>query len=651
MHDPPRLVVISLDGAGDEIVDRMLAGGHMPNLAALAERGAAAEWSVSSFPSKTATAHATLWTGCWPAAHGITSNSVPLGDLADGSPLDRGRSGFSSEALLAEPLYVTAAKAGRRVAVLSATQSYPEEPHVATLRAAGVPAERYRSVSGFEHRIARSRVLGPAELAAGDPPDTAWSVPGLADDAREIELTVGDTPVHLLVYDDPDHPTAGLDTVLVRTGSRHPDRATAEARLTAVPADSESLAAWSPPLAVTGEIHSGPHRANAFFRLFDLAPDGSSFALYQRAVYGLDGALSDADKAGYLAAYPGFHDDMFDVYVGAGLGPILGQGGDGTAEERLLEAVAFDARLMGDGFRHAVRAWDPDVLFHYWPVTDTAGHVWVGVLDPSSPGYDPQVAERLTPFYARVFELADAWLGEVVRAAGPDAVVAVVSDHGMAGITRSFAVNELLAEAGLLAWGDDGRPDLARTRVLAPGYSSGFYLVVHDERFGGPVVGAAARKEALEAATAALLSARDPDGPGRVGAPVVRRVFRADEAPGLGIGGPRGGDLYFDLAPGYYPRLGTGSTAIAIAIADGPFSAERSPWGTTGQHGFWPERRDMHAILYLAGPGVPAGARLSPVRHVDVAPTLAALVGLPAPPCSTGEHGGHALGELLVPSP
>lgn len=630
--DPPRLVVISLDGAGDQIVDRMLAGGHMPHLAALAARGASAAWSVSSFPSKTATAHATLWTGCWPAAHGITANTVPLGDLSDGAPLDRGRSGFSSESLLAEPLYITAAKAGRRVAVLSATQAYPEGPHLETLRAAGVPPESYRSVSGFEHEIAPPRAFGPEELAAAGRPSDDWGVPGLGPGARELEVIVGQTPVHLLIH--------GRE-VLVRTGSRHPDRATAEARLDAAPADGEDLAAWSPPLPVEGETSAGRRRAHVFFRLFELSDDGSSFLLYQRTVHGLDGALSDDDLAGYLAAYPGFHDDVFDVYVAGGLGPIVrrgGQGGDGTAEERLLEAIAFDARLVGDGFRHAVDTWDPDVLFHYWPVPDTAGHVWIGVLDPASPGYDPLVAERLAPYYERVFELADAWLGEIVEAAGPDAVVAVVSDHGMTGITRGFAVNELMAEAGLLAWDEDGRPDLARTRVLAPGFSTGFYLVANDGRFGGPVGGAAERDEVLEAATAALLAARDPDGPGGVGAPVVRRVFRADEAPGMGIGGPRGGDLYFDLAPGYYPRGGR---------ADAPFTAERSPWASSGQHGFWPERRDMHAIFYLAGPGVPAGLRLSPVRHIDVAPTLAALVGLPAPPCSTGGHGGHALGEVL----
>ena len=60
------------------------------------------------------------------------------------------------------------------------------------------------------------------------------------------------------------------------------------------------------------------------------------------------------------------------------------------------------------------------------------------------------------------------------------------------------------------------------------------------------------------------------------------------------------------------------------------------------QHGFPPERRDMNAIFYAAGPGWRRGVRLGPVRHVDLALTLAA-VGLPAPKDTTGKVVAGAL--------
>lgn len=137
------------------------------------------------------------------------------------------------------------------------------------------------------------------------------------------------------------------------------------------------------------------------------------------------------------------------------------------------------------------------------------------------------------------------------------------------------------------------------------------------------------REEVLRRAEEVLLAVRDP----ATGRPVVTRVFRPEELPGLGIGGPRGGDLYFDLAPGYYASAAPASDVV------GP---SRTSWGRGG-HGFWPERRDMHAIFYAAGPGLRSGVRIPGIRHVDIAPTLARAVGLPAP----ADACGHVVGEML----
>ncbi len=118
------------------------------------------------------------------------------------------------------------------------------------------------------------------------------------------------------------------------------------------------------------------------------------------------------------------------------------------------------------------------------------------------------------------------------------------------------------------------------------------------------------------------------------GKPVVTRVFRVEELGGMGVGGPLAGDLYLDLAPGYYPSR---------ALAERPLSPTRVPWGE-GVHGFWPERREMHAIFYVRGPGIHRGVTVAPTRHVDVAPTLARLLGIPAPAQATG----RVVEELLA---
>jgi arylsulfatase A-like enzyme len=53
----------------------------------------------------------------------------------------------------------------------------------------------------------------------------------------------------------------------------------------------------------------------------------------------------------------------------------------------------------------------------------------------------------------------------------------------------------------------------------------------------------------------------------------------------------------------------------------------------------------MHAIFYAAGPGIRPGARPGEVRLIDVAPTLARLLGLPVPPQATG----RVIEEALAP--
>jgi len=617
---PPRLIVVSWDGAPDWAVDRLLAEGHLPNLARLAERGATAAHVVAAWPSKTAVGHAALWTGCWGDGNGITGNAVPVLPRAEHTVLEAAR-GFSSEALTAEPLYVAAARAGRRTAVLSATHVYPFAPHLAALAAAGVPTDRFVAFSGFEHEIAPGRLHGADELrpAAG-----GWRrLPPHDGRLLELELACGDTTLAALVFDDPADPAAGFDTVLVR---RSRADTAGQARLKPRAAAAEPVG-WSAPFAV----RRGAGEGVTLFRLFELAPDGSRLALYRRGASAVAAAGPAEAIAGYRAAYPAFHDDAFSLYGRGGFGPTLAAGGDGEAERRVLEIVANDCDHLSAGSRWALADWRADVLFHYSPMSDSASHAWVGALDPTAPGHDPAAAARLWPFYAAVFHQLDRWLGTLVEAAGPGAVIAVVSDHGMAGVRRLVDVNRILEHAGLLARADGGI-DLARSRVLAPAFAD-FFLAVNETSWRSGIVEPAERDRVLDAATAALLAARDPD----TGGVLIERVFRPEQFPGRGAGGPAGGDLYLDPAPGYYPaQLPTDRIA-------GPLP---EPWGA-GMHGFDPERRTMHAIFVVAGPGVAAGAALPAIRQIDVAPTLARLIGIPAPRQAVG----HVIGQAFAPAP
>jgi predicted AlkP superfamily pyrophosphatase or phosphodiesterase len=50
-----------------------------------------------------------------------------------------------------------------------------------------------------------------------------------------------------------------------------------------------------------------------------------------------------------------------------------------------------------------------------------------------------------------------------------------------------------------------------------------------------------------------------------------------------------------------------------------------------GVHGYTPDHPEMGAIFLGMGRGVPRGVRIGPVRNIDIAPTIAMLLGIDPP--------------------
>ena len=107
-----------------------------------------------------------------------------------------------------------------------------------------------------------------------------------------------------------------------------------------------------------------------------------------------------------------------------------------------------------------------------------------------------------------------------------------------------------------------------------------------------------------------------------MGAPTLPPSYRS-HFPG------RSGDLTLVAEP---PRVFARPTFAQKALA--AFRSLRG--GSRGAHGYDPEHPDMGAIFFALGRGVPAGAKLGPIRVIDVAPTAAALLGMEPPEQSEG---------------
>ena len=614
-----RAVLLTLDGAGAAVVADAVARGVMPRLGRLRAAGATADGSLTSIPAKTAPGHAAIFTGTWADGNGISGNRVTVA----GGPVTEEDTGYTSTHLRAEPIWATAAREGLEASVVSAPQIYPFAPYQRERRFGGNFDRNLTLVEGYQNYEVTDQVYTAAELRPRAAAGWIHDLPAHEGEALEVALTVAGSRIDGLLYDDPSDPARGLDTLYLGLDKD------ARGGVTLKPAPARGTdASGFAGLAV----RLGGTRAAAYFRLFELSPDGARILLYRATVHAI------------RASKPRIEDPAFDVtggfvggwasraYENGELGPPLWTGGDGTAERRYLEVVALCVRQFTRLTDFAMDRTPWKLLVTYLPFPDGALHLWLGRLDPSLPGHDPALARRLQPLLDEVLAAADAFVGHVADRAGADTIVAVGADHGMGGVDRVVNPNVALRRAGLLAVDARGQIDLARTRAVYFTGNSAYVLINRIDREGGivkPQDEDAVRRQVV----AALRAVRDP----RTGRSPVTGVVDPRQTRGRdpGMGGPQGGDLYLSLLPGY--------------DLSGDLDGEVvEPVPPKGVHFLNPERPEMLASFVVAGPGVAAGARLGTIRQIDIAPTLCALMGISPPAQATGKVLREALARSGV---
>jgi predicted AlkP superfamily pyrophosphatase or phosphodiesterase len=596
-----RAILISLDSAAAGVLDDAVTRGVMPSLADLRRRGATARGSVTTIPSKTAAGHAALYTGAWSDRNGIAGNDVVL----PGAAITETTSGYSSVPLLAEPIWAAAARQDVDVTVVSATQVYPFSTYLSERRFPGYYARHLTMFDGYQSLEARDKVYGAADLR---PAATEWlgALPAHTGEPRTLVIEDLGLRIDALLYDDPADPAAGFDTLLLALDGDPGSAVT----LKPAPLRADPSAFGGLRLPFSGG------EAAVYFRLFDLAGDGSALTLYRTAPHLLRSNKPRLEQSAFDASGGFIGNAAVSSYDRGELGPPLWKGGDGTAERRYLETVALVVRQFSrlNDFAFDRTSWE--LLLTYLPFPDEAVHLWYGYLDASLPGHDAALAARLRPFLDEVLRLADAEIGHLVRRGGKDAVVAVGGDHGVMGIDRELRPNVLLRQAGLLNLDGQGRVDLARTRAY---YSPGQYVLINRVARAGGIVTPAEEEAVRRAVGEALRSATAAPGQ-----PIVRDLLDP-RTPGHvpSFGGPHGGDLYLSVAPGFN---------VSAALDGEPVQKVRP----RGEHFLDPDRPSMQAAFALAGAGVAAGVDLGRIRQIDVAPTLCYLLGIEPPAQATG---------------
>lgn len=577
-----RVLLFSLDGMGYQRWTDDPAAAELTALRTIARSGVTARGVIPHFPSTTANSHAALWTGAYGDVNGISANSNPMAPRAEHTFLDRAI-GFRAESLTAEPIWAAAARQGIKAVAYQATQAYPFLP-INTAPGSSVPPI---VINGYQTKmVAAGVLLGPPDVTAED--CGAWqpavkSTHCFAWSAGTYKLHAAALRDSLVVAADP----AGNRVIVTAAPEEvEPPRRRPLARH------------FSAGLFLTPELV-------VHFRLFSLSPGASSFALFQTPIHELGYYNGSSSAAAELQAML----KATGAFVGNGptsllrqgrLGKMIVDGGDGTAERRCMEGIEFVVR---QNVRQTVWLWkrySPRFMTGYLNYPDEVDHLLLGLTHPATPGVPPDLRERYRAVRSWGYVILNRAMDVFIKLPSRGDHIIFASDHGMAPVWKQVRVDEVLNEPGLA------------------GKASHVYnfLVLNTKDWKDGAIPEAEREAWIDRAQATLARIEDPD----TGEPVFRDFARPSRnGAKFGIGGPSGGDLYWDLAPGYY----------FSRAKEGPIiSAMRVP---AGNHGYLPTRPDMLAICIAKGPRMRPGTQWPTLHSIDIAPLVADLLGIKPP--------------------
>jgi len=620
-----RAIFFCSDGMRHDLMAAYAAAGDMPVVRELIARGASGEdGCLPSLPTNTGAGWATLATGAWSGTSGAINNVFHRTD----TPVNLPTNGFDSLLIGAETLAQAAERQGMSAASVEWPGTIP-----ATCNGPVIDFRDFYSARGALCRIdppaydaGVAMRLRIADQRSAFPLATGWQhVPASCLPPREASLDIASTrPLEnpgrtyaAYVYATTE---AGYDRVLIGGnkdgGAAVCDLATGE---------------WA---EVRVALSDG--RAAGFHvKLIELAPDLSQAWLY-------------FTSTSRRRAHPAELEDLlaspaFPVPETADHGPIeAGLIDRRTYVEQGLMFYQSAERVYG----HVIERYQPDLLFAGTPVTDEFSHQFMALVTPAYPGYDPITAQECGEYIRQAYVGADRLLGLLRGLFPPDTLLAVSADHGFGAAWRSINANLVLARAGLLLPDAEGRAlPASKAAAYWAGATCNLYVNLAGREPGGVVP--ETEYDAVCERIITAFAAIDADLPVSAAAPVIDRIFRFEETDAVPTScGPanmryagRTGDVVIFAAPPYQ--------------FDAP-APDRilSPSPLFGQHGYLPDTIDarlnvnMRPPLLLCGPGVKAGATVGGARAIDVAPTLAHLLGIEPP----AQADGRVLAGALAPN-
>jgi predicted AlkP superfamily phosphohydrolase/phosphomutase len=656
-----KVILFASDGMRPDLVDKYAAQGALPTLADLMGDGVEGKNGLlQGFPPNTGVGWATLATGTWPGTHGSTNNTF----FDQTQSFTTGSTSFAATGVLqADTIAQAAERAGKSVVSMEwvAARSY-----VPALQGPVVDFRTFFSARGvlvnydLPGQPAGANAFGVSYQRTGeaDNQTPAYDVPEVTDAAgwtnvpatqgtpKQTQFRLRSTSANnvtrlfdLFIYDTSGSAT-GYDHVLVVPSTAAKSGTAAVANL----AQGE----WKDVKVTLTGAFAGK-TGGFYIKAIEIAPDLSKFRLYFTSIARVNATYNALGPAGSSA----FEETLaasFPTSTAADFAPLeaLIVDEDTYVQQGLFWKDAHWAYLEYILDDLGVAA---DLLMVGTPITDEFSHQFMGLYSPTdmdgnpNPYFDdvtddniPDGRVAIREGYVRsAYEEADGTLDLARELMGDDTTTFVSSDHGFAPQWYAVNVPKILADAGL-----QGTPTVIQngncrwfspptppTNAIAKECHAGgtSQIYINPEQVTSP-----AHYEAIRDQIVALFeNLTDPANPG---AQVVLEVFEKEELANVdktdSLHPTRSGDVVVVFRPPYQTDAATPGQTIAFSQF-------------FGQHGYLPDLVDlehnvnMHGTFIAAGQGIKKHPPLPNVRAIDVAPTVAFLLGIPAPADSEGK--------------
>jgi predicted AlkP superfamily phosphohydrolase/phosphomutase len=669
-----KAIFFASDGMRQEQVERYAAQGAMPTMKKLLNSGVRAtdDGLLTQAPPNTGAGWYTLATGAWPAVHGSTNNTFHQ----NGDPFGNSTAAFSPGVLKAQSIAQSAEAAGKKVAQVEWAggrfasingptidfQSFFSGRGVATNFIGGPSDELFDDpafVSSFGLQFDHPNgFAGQAPFPGAKPsPATGWTnVPTSFSPAQQMRLRVLDFGVdkyglNAYLYDSTNDGQTDYDRVLF---SRTKDGGDSVGDL--------RNGQWADvKVTIQGGASAGL-TAGFLVKVERLTSDLSQVRLFHTSVsraiaswpsWPHEPGYENKDFAEFLAAeFPTSTAADFAVLESG----IVSE--DTYAQQGLYWSTGHLPML-----KYIVDTYDPDLLMLGVPTTDEFQHQFLGLTVPTltngdpNPAYDDTTLDGVPDhrvaaregYLRQAYQEADETLGLARKLMGQNPATFVSSDHGFAPQFLAIDASQVLVDLGLLSKPQTAncRPAVGETIGKAKACYAGGALQVYLNLAGRDPAGGGFQQVSAdqEAATVARIksafqSLTDPNDWSGDGQPehwkVIDRVYTKAQTNAI----PNGPGSTADML--YPTRTGD---VVAFAFPPYQFDAPTpgqliAPSHFFGQHGYVPDVQDiahqvnMRATFIAGGRGVAKGE--VDARSIDLAPTLAALLGIPAPANAQG---------------